>query len=215
MFDAYAGLLGVHDLDPNSERDIERINRRVVNLFRDAGSTVLVLGHVVKAKDSRSRYSSGNGRKLAEVEVHLGMGRVKHFARGGNGAARIRNHKDRLGGLPYPQVGELHLTSDAATGHVAWAIRPPAETSTAPSSVFRPTGLMERASVYLEQQGEPVSKHANRSPRQRQRRVRPSGDRLPRQRGVRELVPRAAERNPHRARPAVPGSARPRPRQPA
>jgi hypothetical protein len=159
VFDAYAGLLGVQDLDPNSERDIERVNRQVVDLFRNAGSTVLVLDHVIKAKDSRSRYSSGSARKLAEVEVHLGMERIRHFARGGNGAARIRNHKDRLGGLPYPYVGDLHLTSDPTSGRVTWTIKPSTETTAQPDR-FRPTGYMERVSIYLEQQGEAVSKHA-------------------------------------------------------
>jgi hypothetical protein len=157
VFDAYAGLLGVHDLDPDSSRDIERINRRVVDVFRDAGSTVLILDHVVKARDNRSRYSSGSGRKLAEVEVHLGLERVKHFARGQTGFSRIRNHKDRLGALPYPLLGELHLASDATTGSVTWEIRPP-ETSVAQHDTFRPTTLMERVSQYLELQPEPVSR---------------------------------------------------------
>ena len=122
VVDAYAGLLGVHDHDPNSERDIERVNRRVVDVFRDAGSTVLILDHVVKARDNRSRYSSGNGRKLAEVEAHIGMERAKHFGRGQTGIARLRNHKDRLGGLPHPLVGELHLKSDPNTNEVSWEI---------------------------------------------------------------------------------------------
>ena len=159
VVDAYAGLLGVHDHDPNSERDIERVNRRVVDVFRDAGSTVLILDHVVKARDNRSRYSSGNGRKLAEVEAHIGMERAKHFGRGQTGIARLRNHKDRLGGLPHPLVGELHLKSDPNTNEVSWEIRPP--TSATPASEpasFRPTGLMERVSFYLELQPEPVSK---------------------------------------------------------
>jgi hypothetical protein len=161
VIDAYSGLLGVHDHDPNSERDIERVNRHVVDVFRDAGSTVLLLDHVVKARDNRSRYSSGNGRKLAEVEVHLGLERVEHFSRGTTGLARIRNHKDRLGGLAHPLVGELHLASDAATGAVTWELRPPA-TGVAPVEQlgFRPTGLMERASRYLELQPEPVSQRS-------------------------------------------------------
>ena len=161
VFDAYAGLLGVHDLDPNSERDIERINRHVVDVFRDAGSTALLLDHVVKARENRSRYSSGNGRKLAEVEIHIGMERVKHFGRGTTGIARLRNHKDRIGGLPYPVIGELHLESDATTHAVTWEIRPaagqPIDTDT---PRFRPTTLMERVSIHLELQAEPVTRNA-------------------------------------------------------
>ena len=41
VFDAYAGLLGIFDYDPNTERDIERVNRRVVDPFRDAGAMVM------------------------------------------------------------------------------------------------------------------------------------------------------------------------------
>ena len=81
----------------------------------------------MKSRDNRGRYSSGNARKLAEVEVHIGMERGKHFARGTTGMARMRNHKDRIGGLPYPLIGELHLASDPATLAVTWEIRPPAE----------------------------------------------------------------------------------------
>lgn len=162
VFDAYAGLLGVHDLDPDSSRDIERVNRLVVDVFRANGATVAILDHVVKAKDSRSRYSSGSGRKLAEVEVHLGLERVAHFKRGGAGSARIRNHKDRLGGLPYPLVGELHVTSDPTSGRVESQLRPPGEThaDTGEAGGFRPTGYMERVSVYLELRPEPVTRRA-------------------------------------------------------
>jgi len=159
VFDAYAGLLGTFDHDPNSERDIERVNRHVVDIFRDAGSTTVILDHVVKARENRGRYSSGNARKLAEVEVHLGLERAKHFTRGSSGSARIRNHKDRLGGLPYPYVGEVHLASDKKTGAVTWEIKR-AERSTADphESVFRPTFLMERVSRFLELQHEPLSR---------------------------------------------------------
>lgn len=160
VFDAYAGLLGVHDLDPDSSRDIERVNRHVVDVFRDAGSTVLILDHVVKQKDARSRYAAGSGRKLAEVEVHIGCERIKHFARGTAGAARLRNHKDRLGGLPHPIIGELHLTSDPNTGAVTWAIRPPDAAQPTTTDSFRPTGLMERVSMWLEHQAEPQSRRA-------------------------------------------------------
>lgn len=160
VFDAYAGLLGLDDGDPNSERDIERVNRRYLDPFRLIGATTVTIDHPVKNTGERGRYSSGNGRKLAEVDVHLRLDRGQPFGRGRTGTAHLRVLKDRAGGLPHPTIGTLALTSDQATGEVTWEIRP-AETTTdgAGARSFRPTGYMERVSVYLEGRGQPVSRH--------------------------------------------------------
>jgi hypothetical protein len=178
VFDAYAGLLGIHDHDPNSERDIERVNRQVVDLFRPYGAAIVIVDHPVKAQAERGRYSSGSGRKLAEVDVHLRLDRTKTFGRGQHGIARIAVAKDRPGGLPHPRAGELHLHSDSPTGHVTWEILPPADAGEEPGT-FRPTELMERVSRYLEAQTEPVSRtHVEENVKGKGEYVRAAIDRL-------------------------------------
>jgi len=159
VFDTYAGLLGLNDADPNSERDIERVNRRVVDLFRGAGAASVIVDHPVKAVGERGRYSSGSGRKLAEADVHIRLDRGQPFGRGRTGTARLVVLKDRPGALPRPTIGTLALTSCPDTGSITWELRPP-ETLAVDAQPFRPTGLMERVSRYLEQQTELVSRRS-------------------------------------------------------
>ena len=158
-FDAYAGLLGLHDADPNSERDIERVNRRTVDLFRRHRATTIILDHPVKSTAERGRYSSGNGRKLAECDVHIRVDRAQPFGRGRSGVAKLVNLKDRPGGLPTPRVGEFHLHSDGE--NVTCELRAPAvdQAGSSDPTRFRPTLLMERASVWIATQPAPVSRN--------------------------------------------------------
>lgn len=158
VFDAYAGLLGLEDGDPNSEQAIERVNRRYIDMFRHAGAATVIVDHPVKNPTERGRYSGGSGRKLAEVDVHLRLTRGQPFGKGHTGTARIDVLKDRPGGLPHPSIGTLALTSCPTSGQITWEIRAP-ENDTAAITSFRPTGYMEKVSVYLELQTGPVSRN--------------------------------------------------------
>ena len=130
VFDAYAGLLGLDDGDPNSERDIERVNRRVVDRFRACGAATVIVDHPVKSAIERGRYSSGSGRKLAETDVHIRLDRGDPFGRGRTGTARLLVMKVRPGGLPRPSIGTLALASCAKTGAISWELRPPDQPAT-------------------------------------------------------------------------------------
>ena len=156
VFDAYAGLLSLDDADPNSEQAIERVNRRVLDLFRAHGAATVIVDHPVKAAAERGRYSSGSGRKLGECDVHIRLDRGQPFGRGRVGTSRIRNLKDRLGGLPHPSIGDLVLTSDPDSGLVTWEIQPPLGHGHGERATLRPTSLMEKVSRYLEKQGDAV-----------------------------------------------------------
>jgi KaiC/GvpD/RAD55 family RecA-like ATPase len=158
VFDAYAGLLGLEDGDPNSERDIERVNRRVVDLLAGAGAASVIIDHPVKAVAERGRYSSGSGRKLAEADVHIRLDRGQAFARGRIGTAHLVVLKDRPGALPRPKIGTLALTSDPYSGAITWELRPPELVDA--DQQWQPTALMEKVSLYLERQAEPVSRSA-------------------------------------------------------
>ena len=212
VFDAYAGLLGVHDLDPDSSRDIERVNRLVVDVFRANGATVAILDHVVKAKDSRSRYSSGSGRKLAEVEVHLGLERVAHFKRAA--PARPASATTRTA-----SAGSRTRLSESSTSR---ATRPAAVSVAASAARRDPCGHRGGRRVppdrlHGTRQRLPRAQAGARHPsrrrdrRDRQGRMGAAGTRRPHARAVRRRDTRRSRRQARRVREALPRGRRPRP----
>jgi hypothetical protein len=155
VFDAYAGLIGLNGGNPNAESDIEAVNRQVVDVFRASGAAAIMLDHVVKNSAERGRYSSGSGRKLGEVDVHIRLDRGAPFGRGRTGTARLVVLKDRLGGIV--RTGRtLTMTSDPETGQVTGQL---AVTADGSDPRFEPTGYMEKVSRFLEKQAEPVTRN--------------------------------------------------------
>jgi hypothetical protein len=151
VFDAFAGILDLHQLDPWKPGDVEKAYRTVIEPWRESGAATLVHDHVVKRKGDRGRFATGSERKLGAVDVHFGLDVVKPFGRGRAGRAKIVVHKDRHGFLPRPAFGDFVLASDADGLVTAWAIEPAAG-----GKGWRPTVLMQRVSEYLERQTDPV-----------------------------------------------------------
>jgi hypothetical protein len=76
--------------------------------------------------------------------------------RGTSGKYQITTHKDRGGFHKRGKLATFELTSDPETHHFTWAfVAAPVADEEHP---FRPTGLMERVSRFLERQPEPVSR---------------------------------------------------------
>ena len=157
VFDALNPALSIHGLDPAKTPDVERFYKTVLDPFRHVGCAVVALDHLVKNPEASKRYSYGSERKASGAEVHIGIVGVRPFGRGKTGRARLTVHKDRPGFLQRPIAGVLVVDSNADTGTVAWQITP--DTSTTAQGGFRPTGLMEKVSRYLEAQGEPRSRN--------------------------------------------------------
>lgn len=147
VIDAFTGALAMHNVDPNSGVEVERFYQTVIGPMQRAGAAAVLLDHVTKNRETRGRYSIGSERKLGGADVHLGFELVRPFGRGKSGLARVMAHKDRPGYHTRPKAAEFELYSDAANGAVTWQWRFQSDEDS--MHRFRPTGLMERVSLYV------------------------------------------------------------------
>lgn len=114
----------------------------------------------MKNKEARGKFSIGAERKLGGADVHLGFEVVQHFTLGRTGRVEIVTHKDRPGYLPRPKAAELELVSDAETGRATWAWQLAEHAAEGEADLpFRPTGLMEKVSRYVESRPEAASRN--------------------------------------------------------
>lgn len=154
LLDAAAGAFAFEELDDNKRMDVEKFGARYVEPFRKAGIATLVLDHVVKSSEARGNYAIGSERKVGATDVHLGFTVVHPIKRGASGLYKITTHKDRGGFLKRGHLCDFKLDSDQETHALTWEfVLPQAVDEEHP---FRPTGLMEKVSRYLEQQYGPV-----------------------------------------------------------
>lgn len=161
VIDALDPALELHDMEPNSTRDVQRFYRTVVGQFHRQGITSLLIDHVTKDAAARGRNAIGSQRKSSGTDVHLGVELVgdpmtRTVPRG---KVVIRGFKDRpgwherdgrraIGTLAFDLSGE----QDAP-----WQLRLGGEAVADLAAEFRPTHLMERVSRFLEGAAEPVS----------------------------------------------------------
>jgi hypothetical protein len=73
VIDSAAGAYNVSGLDDYKRADAEEFSRSWVAPLWERGVTTVVLDHVVKNGETRSRYAIGSERKLGAVDVHLGF----------------------------------------------------------------------------------------------------------------------------------------------
>jgi hypothetical protein len=157
VVDAAAGAYSLHGLDDNRRGDVEKFAELLITPLRSRGISTIVIDHVVKKPGDRGGWAIGSERKLGFADVSLGFSATTPFGRGREGLVRIRTNKDRAGHLLRPAAAELVLRSDPETHAISWEFREPLEQE-GEGEAFRPTGLMERVSVFLEKQTEPVSR---------------------------------------------------------
>lgn len=152
IIDAAAGAYDVSDLDDNARKDAEKFARAWIRPLWQHGITSLLIDHVTKNVEARSRYAIGSERKLGQADVHLGLEVIgEPLHRGSTGHVKVRVHKDRRGHLERPYVAELHLESDPDTHRITTTVKP-AEPATSTDG-FRPTVLMQRVAGYLAEHG--------------------------------------------------------------
>jgi hypothetical protein len=157
IIDASAGAYDLQGLDDNKRQDVERFASLYVNPFWRAKIATLTIDHVVKNVEARSNYAIGSERKAGGTDVHLGFTVLSPIKRGTSGKYQITTHKDRGGFHKRGKLATFELTSDPETHHFTWAfVAAPVADEEHP---FRPTGLMERVSRFLERQPEPVSRN--------------------------------------------------------
>ena len=154
--DAFNASLALHGYSPTSTEDVEAFWQRVVAPFCRAGAAVVLPDHVVKRADDRGRYAYGSERKATGCDLHLGLRVIEAFGRGRTGKARITVHRDRVGFLAKPGPGVFVLASDEETGRLSWRLEPAHEVAN--EGEWRPTGYMEKVSIYLERFAAPCSR---------------------------------------------------------
>ena len=143
IIDAAAGAYNMQDLDDNARRDVEKFAAIYIREFFLHDIATIVLDHVVKNSDNRSKYAIGSERKTGGADVHLGFDTTTQLSRGGIGRFKITTHKDRHGHLKRGHVADLEVRSDPTTHAITCTFE-------LVGAEFRPTVLMERVSRYLE-----------------------------------------------------------------
>jgi hypothetical protein len=146
--DAAAGAYNLQGLDDNNRRDVEQFTGLYVREFWLREVATIVLDHVVKNADNRRQYAIGSERKIGGTDVHLGFDTIDALSRGGVGRFKITTHKDRQGHLKRGHVADLEVHSDPSTHAITWEFIP---VSAAESADWKPTRLMEKVSLHLEQ----------------------------------------------------------------
>ena len=126
-----------------------------------AGACVVVLDHVVKSKDNRSRYPIGAQAKLAAISGAMyTVEALVPLAPGRAGKLKLTVTKDRPGHVRSwasskgKVVGVAEVVS--AEERVTVVIRP----DTGQEGGFRPTVLMQKVSEFLEAKDLPVSRNS-------------------------------------------------------
>lgn len=161
VLDAAAGAYQLENLDDMARKDVERFNNTYIRPFWREGIATILIDHVVKVGKDRGRYAIGSERKLGASDVHLGFDTVTPINRGGTGLYKITTHKDRGGCLKRGKLADLELVSHPVHHKITCTVRPSVTVpETEQAAYFRPTHLMEKVSIYLEHQAEPVSRNA-------------------------------------------------------
>ncbi len=149
VVDGVTEAMTLQGLDLISNRDTAEFLRLLPRRLQRAGCAVVLIDHVVKAKDDRGRHAIGAQHKLAGIDCALVFDVERPFGRGLAGVVRIKVTKDRPGQVRPHAVGDrrehvatMHLRSDADTGAVRIELRTPDDT-------FLPTGVMESVSYVL------------------------------------------------------------------
>jgi AAA domain len=158
VIDAANEAMAAAGLDPNANRDVAAWYAEVPKLATEAHATLLVLDHVAKRPDQQ-RGAVGAGHKQAAIDgASYRVDGVKPFGRGSEGLVRLRLTKDRPGYIR----GALGTGREPAAADIAIDATDPEALSIevrAPGTEqpFRPTGLMEKVSLYVESRTEPAT----------------------------------------------------------
>jgi hypothetical protein len=151
IIDAYAPALAADGAAENDNTEVTGWTNATLRPLARAGACVLVLDHVQKDPNARTRGGRGAGAKLALVDgTALEVRLVKAFSRGQAGAVKLVIAKDRPG-LVGPIGATAALVHIEPTGDDGLEIRvEPPEQTTTDTGTFRPTHLMEKISIALE-----------------------------------------------------------------
>lgn len=160
IIDSLTEAMGPCGLNPDKGVDVTLFYSQVPRWFARMGSGVVMVDHVTKSHEGRGRWAIGSERKISGLTgAAYALDVVKPFGREKTGLAKVEVSKDRLGHVRQHtsgrQIGMFEMTS-WPDGKNTTYFTPP-EAGADPNEPTRPTVLMERASITLEEAAGPVS----------------------------------------------------------
>lgn len=158
VFDTLAAALALHGLNEDKAGEVLQFMQPVCRSIARTGSSVIVLDHVTKDKDTRGRWARGSGGKLGEVDAAYNIHTITGFDRKTNGHVRLKIAKDRYGGIGIEgePIAEIYLQPRELGKVVNVRITPP-EGLYGGTDEFLPTQAMLAVSLHLEAVAVPVS----------------------------------------------------------
>jgi hypothetical protein len=149
IIDAGAGMYQLEEADDNKRLDVERVTKKWIDPAHRASIATVVIDH--SAKKGVDGWAIGSERKVGVSDVHLRL-EIKGapLIRGGSAVVRVTVEKDRKGRIrrEAPEGLDVRVTSDPATEALALDVIP---ATGGTEDGFRPTALMERVSMYVEE----------------------------------------------------------------
>lgn len=151
VVDGVTEAMDLHGLDPLKNDEYAAFRRMLLTRIADAGPCCTTVDHVNKDPDTRKGQAMGAQHKRAGMTGATYEVRTERsFARGRDGALKVVCAKDRVGYWYKGQtVAHVPVTSHG-DGRLSVRFDVPAPSSGEQGDAFRPTGLMEKVSRYLE-----------------------------------------------------------------
>lgn len=154
VLDGYNAAMTMMGLNLIDNADIYRFALAILRPLKRTGAAVVTIDHVTKSKEGRGAFAIGGQAKRSDVDgCSISVEVVQAFGKGMAGKLRLTVSKDRPGLVRAvsggaKNAGLAHIDSTGPTTRV-WIdgpdLRPVEE-----RGPFRPTGLMQKVSRYLE-----------------------------------------------------------------
>lgn len=150
VIDSVGESMAMQSMKQNDDDDVVAWFQRIPRYIAALGPAVILVDHLPKANELTPLYAIGSQRKRAAIDGAAYRCNQTHpFARGKDGRMDLIVAKDRGGTYPNgTRAAVLHVRSDADTGALTIDVQAPDEAAS--GYVERPTGLMEQASRYIE-----------------------------------------------------------------
>lgn len=145
VIDSTGEAMALDGAKQNDDDEVAQWHRKLPRAIAHLGPCVVLIDHVPKASDAPANYSIGSQRKRAAIDGALyRVDPIRHPAKGHRGEIKLTCAKDRNGTYTVGQP-VAHVVVDANLEGSTVDIR-----VQVPTTVDRPTELMERVSRYLE-----------------------------------------------------------------
>ena len=160
VIDSIGELMALEGCKPNDDDAVALLYRRIPRMLAKLGPAVILVDHVPKDNERSPLYGIGSQRKRAAIDgASYMVEQVKAFSAARDGKIKLTTAKDRNGNYATGTVAaEIDVFAEGGD-RLRLVVREPAGVS--PDGTFRPTGVMEKVSRFLERQQ--PAREANRN----------------------------------------------------